>query len=474
MFALVEGQTLLGRDGRYRFLSRIASGTFAVLLRAWDSVTDSTVAIKCIQDPAFNAIGEREAALLRELNTRDAMGNVAVVRVLDYFVEQSHCCLVVELLGDPVLDVERWGSWRQARVPFLSEHEQEPQHKLYALLRRQRRLHDGNTAPVAVEPTPVAQVDPLPLHRIRQMAVELCAALAFLHDQGVIHADLKPENVLNASSDGASSAGLKSVKLVDFGNCIEQQQIALYYNALEEEGMQGFDIQTLAYRAPEIATGLVIGPAMDMWSLGCVLVECATGSPLFASYSEDSTSMPGTTADLLEQIQWTLTGGKALSTVCPSYRTARYTTKDMIKKDSQSPPLRVRLKQSRPRDVAEGEWHQFEDFIERLLTIDPTPRLAAREAFLHPFVQAMFPFQLIFAPSLSSFPPISTFPAVAEDSTATTTTTTASIKTKRKRTEGARTTAKTLRFETKIAGQRRVGLKAALKMIPSALKDDAS
>ncbi|RLN37840.1 hypothetical protein BBI17_007722 [Phytophthora kernoviae] len=76
MQTLVEGQTLL-RDGRYRFLRRIGSGTFAVIMCVLDVQQKRHVAIKCVRQQELNALGEREAATLRRINEQDSAGACA-------------------------------------------------------------------------------------------------------------------------------------------------------------------------------------------------------------------------------------------------------------------------------------------------------------------------------------------------------------------------------------------------------------
>jgi serine/threonine protein kinase len=258
------------------------------------------------------------------------------------------------------------------------------------------------------------------------MAVHLCAALAFVHDQGLIHADLKPENVVQIH-EPSSPAGLSAtVKLVDFGNCIERRQLPLYEAEDAADDSGGFDIQTLAYRAPEVAMGVAIAPAMDLWSLGCLLVECATGCPLFGAttVAADGTSQHSLTnaVELIEQIEWLLTGGVPLGKSRPllygnarhykfraeqqqagMVRQARLPRQHERATVARYLPLRHRLQANRPETAATSEWIEFQEFAERLLDVDPTTRLTARAAFLHPFLQKVFPFQFMFAPEGSPF-----------------------------------------------------------------------
>jgi dual specificity tyrosine-phosphorylation-regulated kinase 2/3/4 len=82
---------------------------------------------------------------------------------------------------------------------------------------------------------------------------------------GIVHADIKPENLL--TEDGSFGR----TKVADFGtSCYAEEQIFSY-------------IQSRFYRAPEVLYGLRYGPAIDMWSLGCVVYELLIGEPLFAA-----------------------------------------------------------------------------------------------------------------------------------------------------------------------------------------------
>ncbi|GAB9476052.1 Cmgc protein kinase [Globisporangium polare] len=418
-FPLVEGQTLL-HGGRFRFLRRIGSGTFAVILRALDVRDGRTVAIKCMQRQEFNAIGEQEAAILRQISATDSDGHCP-----DTFIEQELFCLVLEILGDAVLNVSLWGPWRQ---PYQERSLHSPsssrRHKLHSVVGTTRAptpisiaLSSPPSAVAAVgraaSPMPVCCpfVSPLSLDDVRQIAVHLCGALAFLHGQGLIHADLKPENIVR-SSPVSSSPSTAPVKLIDFGNCIENHKIALYQARESKKTTHsdaGFDVQTLAYRGPEVAAGIEISSAIDMWSLGCVLLECASGEPLFttspAVFGVDAITGHETENEvILRQIELLVNNGKPLSAVHEAYQAAEcYSgTAKVLNRSSNSreqvtgfPTLRERLEAMAP--VSESTSHaHFHDFIKKLLTADPNTRLTARGALLHPFVQAFFPFKLVF------------------------------------------------------------------------------
>jgi hypothetical protein len=107
---------------------------------------------------------------------------------------------------------------------------------------------------------------------VAEIGTSLCGALAHAHARGVVHRDLKPQNVIVGDGHGAGPAA----KLMDFG-------IARIAGApsLTERGEV---IGTLAYMAPEQASGELAGPEADAYSLALTLYECWAGAnPVAAS-----------------------------------------------------------------------------------------------------------------------------------------------------------------------------------------------
>jgi serine/threonine-protein kinase len=105
----------------------------------------------------------------------------------------------------------------------------------------------------------------LPLAEVLRYGVEIAAGLAHAHRKGVVHRDVKPENVLLAE-DG-------SAKVSDFG-------LALWGNAARVTGT-GKTLGTAAYTSPEQAHQLPIDHRADMFSFGVLLYELAAGQPPF-------------------------------------------------------------------------------------------------------------------------------------------------------------------------------------------------
>jgi dual specificity tyrosine-phosphorylation-regulated kinase 2/3/4 len=106
------------------------------------------------------------------------------------------------------------------------------------------------------------------LSLIRRIAVQVLVALTLLKSLNMLHCDLKPENILFKQS------GKSGVKVADFGSSCMGESTQYTY------------IQSRFYRAPEVILKLPYSRAIDMWSLGCILVELFTGSPLFPAENE--------------------------------------------------------------------------------------------------------------------------------------------------------------------------------------------
>ncbi|XP_064595679.1 dual specificity tyrosine-phosphorylation-regulated kinase 1A-like isoform X8 [Liolophura sinensis] len=209
---------------RYEIDSLIGKGSFGQVVKAFDRMDQEQVAIKIIKNkkPFLNQ-AHIEVRLLELMNKHDAENKYYIVKLKRHFMFRNHLCLVFELLS----------------------------YNLYDLLR------NTNFRGVSLNLT-------------RKFAQQLCTALLFLAtpELNIIHCDLKPENILLCNPKRSA------IKIVDFGSsCRLGQRIYQY-------------IQSRFYRSPEVLLGIPYDLAIDMWSLGCILVEMHTGEPLFAGSNE--------------------------------------------------------------------------------------------------------------------------------------------------------------------------------------------
>ncbi len=194
---------------RYRLAGWLGAGGMADVHRATDLRLNRLVAVKIFR-PGTDSDGERrfheEARLLANLS------HPGLVAVHDYGVEQHRAYLVTEL-------VDGWS--------------------LREVLEQQR----------------------LPAEEVARIGTDLADVLAYVHEQGVVHRDVKPSNVL-LGRDGR-------VRLADFG-------ISRLVGA---SGLTAEDttLGTASYMAPEQVHGDRVGPPADVYALGLVLLEAVTG-----------------------------------------------------------------------------------------------------------------------------------------------------------------------------------------------------
>jgi serine/threonine protein kinase len=119
----------------------------------------------------------------------------------------------------------------------------------------------------------LAQAGALPVDEVLRIARDVLTALEYAHGQGIIHRDVKPDNVI------LSPAG---AVLLDFGIAR-----AIETTAGEQLTRSGMTLGTSTYMSPEqITASRSLDPTTDLYALGCVLFECLAGRPPFAHPNE--------------------------------------------------------------------------------------------------------------------------------------------------------------------------------------------
>lgn len=194
---------------RFLIERRIGSGGFGVVYEAWDGRLERPVAVKAIESR-----GEGGRRVLREAQAAARLNHPGIVTLYEMGEEEGSALLVTELVDGRTL----------------------------AQLGDEGALSD---------------------REIGEIGADLCEALDHAHGRGVVHRDIKPQNVL------VTEHGEPRAKLMDFGVARLADAAALT--------APGDVVGTLAYMAPEQAEGRAAGPEADVYSLALVLYECWSG-----------------------------------------------------------------------------------------------------------------------------------------------------------------------------------------------------
>lgn len=203
---------------RFRILDELGRGGFGTVYRAWDERLERQVAVKVI------ARGRAAKRVLREAQAAARLNHSSIVTLYELGEDDSAAYLVSELVDGE---------------------------NLRALLAK------GELSDRAVA----------------EAGASICDGLAHAHARGVVHRDVKPENIalLNREHGAgpSSSGGPSRAMLMDFGVASLGEGALLTAT--------GEVVGTLAYMAPEQAEGEPAGPQADLYSLGLILYEAWSG-----------------------------------------------------------------------------------------------------------------------------------------------------------------------------------------------------
>jgi len=202
-------------SGRYVLLRPLGHGAMSVVDLARDTELDREVAVKRLAEN-FARDDELRARFQREARLAARLSHPNVVRIYDVGVDED----------------ER---------PFIA-----------------MEFVDGETLAELL-----ARRGPLPPEEVARLGVQACRALAAAHEAGLVHRDVKPQNLI-LNRDGV-------LKLSDFGVAFGLEGTRLT--------VAGTVLGTAAYLAPEQARGEEVTAAADVYGLGAVLYELLTGRP---------------------------------------------------------------------------------------------------------------------------------------------------------------------------------------------------
>ena len=321
-------------DHRYTVYGYTGQGVFSNVVRARDAARGAQdVAIKIIRNnEIMHKTGKRELNILKSLNDSDPQDKYHCLRLYRNFFHKNHLCLVFEPLSMSLREVlKKYG--------------------------KDVGLH---------------------VKAVRSYSHQLFCALKLLRKCNIIHADIKPDNILVNEKKLV-------LKLCDFGSSskVTENEVTPYLVAR-------------FYRAPEIILGIQYEFGIDLWSAACTIFELYTGKIMF----------PGKTNNQMLKLFMDLKGkmpnklirkgafkDQHFDNACNFlFRDVdRVTEREKVLVQATINPTRYLLADlmadtKLPDDQAR-KVTQLKDILDRCLMLDPTKRATVDHCLTHPFIR---------------------------------------------------------------------------------------
>ncbi|RHZ74455.1 hypothetical protein CDV55_107920 [Aspergillus turcosus] len=321
-------------NGRYHVQQNLGKGMFSSVVRATDSKTGGLVAIKIIrQNDTMRKAGLKEIGILEQLREADPEDKKHIIRFERHFDHKGHLCMVFENLSMNLREVLK----KFGRDVGLN------------------------------------------LRAIRAYAQQIFLGLSLLRKCNILHADLKPDNLLVNEQRSV-------LKVCDLGSAspATENEITPY-------------LVSRFYRAPEIILGIPYDHAIDVWSIGCTLFELYTGKILFTG--RNNNQMLRSIMECRGKYPPKLLRKGSLThqhfddmlnfhSTEEDKITGRLVTKVVdFKKPTRD--LRTRLMGKNAKGMSDGEAKElalFVDLLDRCLHLNPEKRCTPAEALKHPFI----------------------------------------------------------------------------------------
>ncbi|KAJ1614918.1 serine/threonine protein kinase KKIALRE [Cryptosporidium canis] len=368
----MQGKCIHGLN-RYKTICEIGEGAFGVVFKCRDLVTNEIVALKEFKmfwsDDTENSHLSKNSnnggkrtnithnKILREIATlRRLYGQKNIIQLKDFFLHENRYYLSLEYFPQTLLQY--------------------------------------------LEKSPKG----LPLEIIKICIYQLLSALKKCHSMGIIHRDVKPENILVNDSKNMDL----ELKLCDFGFARFVNQNKSYSSQLKDSLSNSADnlcaasrpltsyVSTRWYRAPELLVkSAEYGPGIDIWAVGCIMAELIDGEPLFPGTSDVDQLylIRNTIGKLDDDNQVILESHKKLYDAYKKHiyngfisgSNSRYNSEPSTS-NSVIPPhqiMSIKERYGKKVDIIAL------DFLEKSLTIDPKKRPDCQELILHPFFSSI-------------------------------------------------------------------------------------
>ena len=315
-------------QARYQIESLLGEGTFGKVLKVKDLLSSKFVALKIIKNvQKYREAAKLEINVLSKLSQFDPSNKSKCVKMLDYFDYHGHTCIAFNILGQSVFDFLRDNCY-----------------------------------------------NPYSLEAVRKISHDMCLSVNFLHKNNLTHTDLKPENILfiDASyiiEDNQRRIVDPSVMLIDFGSATFDHE---HHSKV---------VSTRHYRAPEVILEMGWSQQCDVWSIGCIMYELATGVTLFQTH-ENSEHLA-----MMERILGPIPNKMVIHTPTRHFQDGR------LKWDEKSSKGRYVRRHCKPitqyieklDKETDKDWIQMFDLLQKMLTYEADLRINLEESLKHSF-----------------------------------------------------------------------------------------
>ncbi|XP_059469032.1 SRSF protein kinase 3-like [Neocloeon triangulifer] len=396
-------------QGRYFCTRKLGWGQFSTVWLAWDTLEKRFVAIKVVKSSQqYTDVAKDEIRLLLDVRRRytqeGILGAERVVQLLDNFQVSGpngiHQCMVFDVLGVNLLKLVAESDYKG-----------------------------------------------IPLIQVKQITRQVLEGLHYLHNAcGVIHCDIKPENILLATTqDQVRRLAAEAFDLVEAGqplppsfvcsstlttqrqrrrslcfwdkirhNIIGPEDVGLPANLKDDADMRrqllmaadplgpssvvladlgnacyidnhfSDEIQTRQYRCFEVLIGAEYGPAADIWSVACVAYELATGRFLFSGKADENGSA---TDNHIASIEALLGPAPKHIALAGHLSKRTYMSNGLLRPDLKQTSAKIEDLLMKEAGMDATEAGKFSDFLKYLLHLDWTKRPTAYEALQHPWLK---------------------------------------------------------------------------------------
>jgi len=219
--------------GHFRLLEKIGEGGMGVVHKAWDTRLERVVALKLVPRDLLGSDRSR-ARLLREAKIASALNHPNIATIYGLEEADGRDLIVMEYVQGPTL---------------------------------RQRLRNG----------------PMEIRDVMDAALPVADALAEAHAQGVVHRDIKPDNITLSPRGHPKVMDFGLAKLMKTHRDRDEIPSSA---AITKISVEGSVLGTVAYMSPEQAAGRSVDARADVFSFGVVLYEMISGSPAFSGDSD--------------------------------------------------------------------------------------------------------------------------------------------------------------------------------------------